>query len=171
MATKRTPTGQSLPDRLAAARDAVVAARAARDDVAMLPARSPAETRARVRLMLEAAGEDPARALRAHVRSAQAGHRADGPMLGVFGADITGALVALFGVEEIMGRLDPVFARLEPGPDSAERARLLAEADRVLFEAELAEERAVMALEAQGMPVSRRADADPRAVLALQGAA
>lgn len=171
MATKRTPTGQSLPERLAAAREAVATARAARDDVVGLPARSPAEARARVRLMLADAAEESGRLLRAHVLSAQAGHRADGPLLGLSGHDLAGALVALFGVDEIMGRLDPVFARLEPGPDSTERARMLAEADRVLFEAELTEERVVMAMEAQGMPVSRRGDADPRAVLALQGTA
>jgi hypothetical protein len=148
---------------------AVQAAREARDAIAALPARSRAETRQRLRLMLQAAADDPARTLRAHAMSAQAGHRADGPLLGVgMSGDITGALVALLGVDRVLELLAPTLATLEDGPDSAERARQLADADAALFAAELAEERLIMALEAQGLPVMRRGDADARAVLALQ---
>ena len=171
MATKRNPTSQSLPERLDAAREAVQAAREARDAIAALPARNRAETRERLRLVLQAAAEHPAGVLRAHALSAQAGYRADGPLLPVTGGgDMAGALAALLGVDRVLELLAPTLATLEDGPDSAERARMLAEADRVLFDAELAEERTVMALEAQGLPVMRRGDADPRAVLALQGA-
>ncbi|RVT49654.1 hypothetical protein [Rubrivivax albus] len=166
MATKRTATGASLPERLDAARAAVEAARTARDEIAELPERSRAETRERMRLMLQAAAEDPARTLRAHVLTAQAGHRADGPMLGATVAgDMTGALAALLGVDHMLEMLAPILARIPDGPPSAERARLLADADAALFAAELAEEKIVVQLEAQGLPVVRRADADPRAVL------
>jgi hypothetical protein len=172
MATKRTATGASLPERLDSARAAVEAARTARDEIAELPERSRAETRERLRLMLEAAAEDPARTLRAHVLVAQTGSRAEGPMLGAtITGDMTGALAALLGVDHMLEMLAPILARIPDGPPSAERARMLADADAALFAAELAEERIVVQLEAQGLPVVRRADADPRAVLWLDDCA
>lgn len=49
-----------------------------------------------------------------------------------------------------------------------ERKAKLAELDAQLFDLELEEERAVCDMEAAGLAISRRADADPRAVLAVR---
>ncbi len=54
------------------------------------------------------------------------------------------------------------------GLSDQQRASALADVDRKLFELELAEESLIRGAEASNIPVSRRADADPRAVLAHQ---
>lgn len=78
--------------------------------------------------------------------------------------------VAPAGMFAFLARnLDAAYAE-GPGLTAAERATRLAKADARLLELSLAEEAAVRALEAAGMAVMRRADADPRAVLAPDNA-
>ena len=55
------------------------------------------------------------------------------------------------------------------GVTDAEREKRLAEIDRQILDASLAEESLLRAAEAAGFSVSRRADADPLAVLAAYG--
>lgn len=56
------------------------------------------------------------------------------------------------------------------GITEEERAQRLEAIDRDLLDAELAEESIIRAAEASGFPVLRRSNADPRAVLAPDGA-
>lgn len=58
----------------------------------------------------------------------------------------------------------------EKGLTDAERADRLADLDHSLLSAELSEEALIREAEASGIAVSRRADADPRAVLAHRDA-
>lgn len=68
-------------------------------------------------------------------------------------------------------RLAPILAqhleRHADGPTAAERAAQIAQIDRELFDLECEEEAHLEQLEATGLSISRRADADPRAVLGL----
>ena len=57
-----------------------------------------------------------------------------------------------------------------PGLAEKDRLARLAEIDRAILAAELAEERALRALERQGVMIARRADASPLAVLAADQA-
>lgn len=78
-----------------------------------------------------------------------------------------GLLVLLIGPDVIVsavGRLIP--EDLEGRPSAPERAALLAEIARQSLAAEHAEETAIRRLEELGVHAPRRADADPRAVLA-----
>ncbi|QCL72138.1 MULTISPECIES: hypothetical protein [Agrobacterium] len=58
----------------------------------------------------------------------------------------------------------------EKGLTDAERAKRLADLDQSLLNAELSEEALIREAETSGITVNRRADADPRAVLAHQDA-
>ena len=58
------------------------------------------------------------------------------------------------------------YGKSPPGLPAAERAAALAEIDRELREVELGEERLIRALEAEGLEIDRRADANPALVLA-----
>lgn len=69
----------------------------------------------------------------------------------------------------IEGQLaDMVAAR--PGLTDAEQAARLAELDRQILTTELTEEHCIRALEAAGVPILRRPDAAPMALLATDGA-
>jgi hypothetical protein len=90
-----------------------------------------------------------------------------GGLLAPVGAknDLAPVLLALLGVDAVMASLDRHMAALPEGLDSAARATRLEHLVGGLFQAELAEEAQVMAAEDRGERVTRRADADPAAVL------
>jgi hypothetical protein len=69
----------------------------------------------------------------------------------------------------IQGQIEDL-TKARPGMSDAELAARLAELDREIVDAELAEESAIRSLEVAGVTVLRRPDADPRAVLAADGA-
>lgn len=78
--------------------------------------------------------------------------------------------VAPAGMFDFLARkLDDTYAG-GPGLTAAERATRLSKADAHLLELSLAEEAIIRACEAAGMVVMRRAEADPRAVLAPDSA-
>lgn len=79
--------------------------------------------------------------------------------------DMGPVLAHLFGAEGLAAILSPSLDRRGDGPTAAERATQIAEIERQLLAAEIEEERSVMAAEDAGVSVTRRADADPRAVL------
>jgi hypothetical protein len=153
------------------ARGRVADLKASRAEVARTYELSRDETREALRQRFAAWQADGERALRAHV-ALVAQCDQDGPMfaaaVGGRAADLGPSLALLLGPDELVQRLDRVLATIPEGVPSADRSRRLADLDAQLFEAELAEERVVMALEATGATVRRRPDADPRAVLALQ---
>ena len=163
--------GSQLKRGLAEIREEIAAAQAEVERIQRLP-RPREEAEAEIRDLVEA------------------GAQSFGPYLGDFarpgGANLMGVMntlngshgaiqrnqfgfmcaVAPAGVFEFLARgLDAAYAE-GPGLTAAERATRLAKADARLLELSLAEEAAVRALEAAGMAVARRPDADPRAVLA-----
>jgi hypothetical protein len=90
-----------------------------------------------------------------------------GGLLAPVGAknDLAPVLLALLGVDAVMASLDRHMAALPEGLDAPARAARLDALRAELFQAELAEEAQVMAAEDRGERVTRRADADPAAVL------
>ena len=87
---------------------------------------------------------------------------------------LEGWLVSL-APERVRERLLAVAARNAEqaggwGPSQDERARTLAELDKRLFELERREEELIEQFEDAGIMITRRQDADPRAVLSLQPA-
>ena len=71
--------------------------------------------------------------------------------------------------ELIVGQLSDLDAA-RPGMNEGDRAARLAEIDKEILTAEMAEESALRRLEAQGVSIARRADASPLAVLAADRA-
>lgn len=136
--------------------------------------RAHSETRAALRQRLDVLHSTGARRLQHIVAATAADGRAPGGefevLTGHGAADLGPLLLALFGVPDIMKRLDRYVAALPDGPTSAARAERSRELAAQLLDAELGEEREVCRLEALGVPVQRRGDADPRAVLWLDAA-
>lgn len=89
-------------------------------------------------------------------------------LLAVTGSEgAAGLLAVLLGPDVVVSALCRLLPdELDARPDAKARAERLAEIERDSFEAGCAEEQAIRALEAQGVHAPRRADADPRAVLA-----
>lgn len=85
-------------------------------------------------------------------------------LFGLFLATNRAALLEILG-----GQLRDLTAGRET-ISAAERAERVTAAKEALLQAEMAEEAACRALEASGVPVARRSDADPRAVLASDDA-
>jgi hypothetical protein len=93
--------------------------------------------------------------------------------------DSTGAVKSLLGLmvaanrqsfrEIVQGQIEDL-TRDRPGMSDAELHARLAEIDAELLAAELSEESSIRALEASGINVQRRGDADPRAALAADSA-
>lgn len=87
------------------------------------------------------------------------------------GRDEFAAIMVAFLGDELAARVkaqvQEVYAD-RPGISDAEREKRLAQLDRDLLDAELAEESLIRAAEAAGFTIARRADSDPRAVLADQ---
>lgn len=81
--------------------------------------------------------------------------------------NVAAMLAALLGPDALAAILCRHLPEGGEGPTAAERAERILELDRELFEAECAEERLIEASEAAGVPIARRADADPRAVLGV----
>ena len=79
--------------------------------------------------------------------------------------NVAAMLAALLGPEALAAILCRHLPEGGEGPTAAERAERILGLDRELFESECAEERLIEASEAAGVPIARRADADPRAVL------
>lgn len=77
-------------------------------------------------------------------------------------------LAALLGPDKLAAELCRHLPDGPGGPPAAERAERLAAVAAELFEAECVEERLIEASEAAGVPIARRADADPRAVLGVR---
>lgn len=88
--------------------------------------------------------------------------RADGAV------DLGPVLVAVLGPDVLAAALSRYVDELPPASAHAERATRLAEIAAELDRLEEAEEIEVCRLEQQGMQVDRRADADPRVVLAIR---
>ena len=81
--------------------------------------------------------------------------------------NVAAMLAALLGPEALAAILCRHLPEGGDGPTGAERAERILELDRELIEAERAEERLIEASESAGVPIARRADADPRAVLGM----
>jgi len=81
--------------------------------------------------------------------------------------NVAGLLAALLGPEELAAQLGRHIPAGLGGLPAAERAERLAAIEAELFEAECAEEQLIEASEAAGVPIARRPDADPRAVLGM----
>lgn len=79
--------------------------------------------------------------------------------------DLLPTVIALFGVDVVRKGLLRFVARAEDGPSPTERAERLAAIDAELLTLEQAEERAIRALEAEGVDIVRRGDASPAVVL------
>lgn len=69
----------------------------------------------------------------------------------------------------IVGQLEDL-AQARPGMSDQDRQERLAEIDRAILKAELAEEAAIRALERQGVSIARRADLSPLIALAADDA-
>ena len=81
--------------------------------------------------------------------------------------NVAAMLAALLGPDALAAILCRHLHEGGEGPTAAERAERILGLDRELFESECAEERLIEASEAAGVPIARRADADPRAVLGM----
>ena len=81
--------------------------------------------------------------------------------------DLGPVLAHLLTPERLAAILAQHLERHADGPTAAERVAQVAQMDRDLFDLECAEEAHIEQLEATGLSISRRADADPRAVLGL----
>ena len=81
--------------------------------------------------------------------------------------DIGPYLAAILGAGPLAARLSDYLTGTPDGPSAAERVKQRTALVAKLFKAECAEEQAIVALEARGVRVPRRPDADPAAVLAL----
>lgn len=92
-----------------------------------------------------------------------------GGLLAPVSGDMLPVLLALLGTDAVLAALDRHVAAQPEGLDASTRAARLAELRAALFDAELAEEAAIVAAEAEGLDVQRRADADPAAVLHVAG--
>lgn len=80
--------------------------------------------------------------------------------------DLLPLMLALIGAKAVKTALGQFVEALPVQPDHAEHSARLAELEAELHGLELEEERAIRALEAQGLSVIRRGDADPAVVLA-----
>jgi len=78
-----------------------------------------------------------------------------------------GLFAALTGPDKLAAELCRHIPEGPGGLPAAERAERLAAIAAELFGAEVAEERLIEASEAAGVPIARRPDADPRAVLGM----
>ena len=132
-------------------------------DVQSLP-RSHAETESSIRQHLQQRHDAGARQLRHQLAVFATGDVHTG-FLRLAGGDLADVLLPLLGVDGAMQALAPHLEQLPEGISDAERKAQMAELANAQFDAEVAEELAVCALEARGEDVSRRPDADPRAVL------
>lgn len=65
----------------------------------------------------------------------------------------------------LIAEIDKIYADAGPGLSSADLAKKRREIEARLFKLEVAEERAIVAAAANGVPIPRRRDADPRAIL------
>ncbi len=81
--------------------------------------------------------------------------------------DLGPVLAFVLGADVLAAALTPSLERFDEGPPAAHRAAKLAEIDRQMLELERAEEALIEASEAAGLPIARRGDADPRAVLGV----
>lgn len=137
--------------------------------------RAHSETRAALRQRLEMLHAEGSRRLQHIVAATATDGKAPGGefevLTGHGAANLGPLLLAVFGVPDILKRLDRYVTALPDGPTTAARAERSGVLAAQLFEAELAEEREVSRLEALGVPVQRRGDADPGAVLWLDPAA
>ena len=80
--------------------------------------------------------------------------------------DIAATLVLVLGPDRIMAAIEAA-CPAAPGLNAEQRAARLDDLGVLILTAERDEESAVMAAHAAGDPVHRRADADPRAILAV----
>lgn len=139
---------------------------------ATLPRR---ETTAALRQHLEDAATDHVRKLRSVVDTAARG-RSFAQLLPVvtqsiahsdhLQVDLAGPLVALFGVDFVMKHLQPYVLETEDGPPAADVDRGRAAAESKLHAAEVREEILIRKAEAEGVFITRRAEANPDVVLA-----
>jgi len=127
--------------------------------------RTQAETEALIRRHLQTRLDVGARELKHHMAVFHAGDRPDGFLAGRGGGDIGAALLPLIGLDAAMRAILPFVEHLPEGIKDADRAAALADLAADLLQCEIAEEAAVGVAEARGEEVSRRPDADPRAVL------
>lgn len=147
-------------------REDIAASKVKRDAAAIAPL-SRAELTAAMSRQLEIAGAVAERAMAHRVGAADYDD-------GLLAARVTGdgrvdllpPMVALFGAEAVQAMLARFVERAPDGPSVADRAARLSALEAELTELEVAEEKAIRALESQGVEVIRRGDADPRAVLA-----
>lgn len=80
--------------------------------------------------------------------------------------DLLPTMIAVLGVDAVRKGLSRFIAEAEDGPTPAERTARLHAIDAQLLALEQAEERAIRALEAEGVDIVRRGDASPAVVLA-----
>lgn len=83
--------------------------------------------------------------------------------------DLAPVLASVLGAEALTAALWRHLAGSENGPTADERAQRTANLDAEIFELELQDETLVLASETAGRPIPRRPDADPRAVIGLDG--
>jgi len=132
-------------------------------DVQSLP-RSHAETESSIRQHLQQRHDAGARQLRHQLAVFATGDVHTG-FLRLPAGDLADVLLPLLGIDGAMEVLAPHIVQLPGGISDSDRAAKLADFAADLIQCEIAEEGVLSALEARGEEVSRRPDADPRAVL------
>jgi hypothetical protein len=154
--------------RIEALRSEIVVAKAEIADLAALPVPR-AEAEAALDAALARLGQQGADALTSGLSSLTRPERRPefAPELGT--SDLLALVVALNAqtVRATVGKaLDVVYRGRKALPPMAARKAKTAELEAKIIAAEIEEERLIRAVEAAGIPILRRADADPRAVLA-----
>lgn len=155
----------STMQKVSKLRDDVAATKAKRDAAASAPLSRAELTAALSRQLIAGAVAERALAHRVGAADYDDGLLA-ARVTGDGRVDLLPPLVALFGAEAVQAMLARFVERAPDGPSAADRAARLSALDAELLELEAAEEKAIRALESQGVEVIRRGDADPRAVLA-----
>ena len=132
-------------------------------EVEKLP-RTQAETEVLIRQHLQQRHDAGARQLRHQLAVFATGDVHTG-FLRLPAGDLADVLLPLLGIDGAMEVLAPHIVQLPGGISDSDRAAKLADFAADLIQCEIAEEGVLSALEARGEEVSRRPDADPRAVL------
>lgn len=159
----------SIAQQVAEVRNQIEATKQRRAELDAMP-QSRSEQHAAVRAWCDRTAADPARLLAARVRSVAHGQPLDGALVVrsiAPGApiDVAPLLAALLGPETLAQHLVRFLEGAPEGVSAEQRAARHAEINAELFALELAEERLIENSEAEGAPIARRGDADPRAVL------
>lgn len=159
----------NIAQQVAEVRNQIEATKQRLAELDVLP-QSRSETLAAVRAWCDRTAADSARLLAARVRAVAHGQPLDGALVVrsiAPGApiDVAPLLAALLGPETLAQHLVRFLEGAPEGVTAEQRAASHAKVNAELFALELAEERLIENSEAEGAPIARRGDADPRAVL------